>query len=116
MARRSLLAAWERELGVTGEVGRDQHDVGRKVGQSVFLVEAQHRPWRALEDVLRGAAEQGMREAGASVCAEDDEIGLDIVGGLQDRVGGSAVAHVELDRRPRIANRCRVLLEPLAGG
>ena len=67
----------------------------------------QHRAGRVVGDLVRHRAEQEALRAGHALVADDDQVGLLLLGDVEDRVGRVALARVDLDLRrpPRARSR-----------
>ena len=68
----------------------------------------QHRAGRVVRDLVRHRAEQEALGPGHALVADDDQVGALLLGDVEDRVGGVALARERLDRlRQRArASRC----------
>ena len=61
----------------------------------------QHRAGRVVGDLVRHRAEQEALGAGHALVADDDQVGLLLLGDVEDRVGRVALARIQVDlRRP----------------
>ena len=72
-----------------------------------------------VRDLVRHAPEQEALRAGHALVADDDQVGLLLLGDVQDRVGGVALAREGLDldavlSRPRLAASASGGLDVLA--
>ena len=67
-----------------------------------------------MRDLVRHAAEQKALGAGHSLVADHDQVGVFLLGHVENRVGGIALARVSLDVHAGVAQRSGRVLERFA--
>ena len=89
------------------------HDAVAALSAAYGRPHDQHRARRVVRDLVRDRAEQEALRAGHAAVADDDQIGALLLGDVEDRVGGVALARERLDlaRRPRRRASCSASLE-----